>query len=60
MSMQATGLCVWVFARVIVCVFSDFLLIELVLLNVQYSAFRLMVELIFLTLLCLLCVYVHV
>ena len=40
--------------------FLRFPLIELVLLNVQYSAFRLMVELIFLTLLCSLCVYVSV
>ncbi len=45
-----------------VCVYVCFLrfpLIELVLLNVQRSAFRLMVELIFLTLLGFLCVYVH-
>lgn len=55
MSMRATGLCVYV------CVCSsDFLLIELVLLNVQYSAFKLMVELIFVTLLCLVFVYVLV
>lgn len=57
MSMRATGLCVYV----CVCVCSsDFLLIELVLLNVQYSAFKLMVELIFVTLLCLVFVYVLV
>lgn len=44
-----------------VCVYSsDFPLIELVLLSVQYSAFRLMVELIFLTLLCFPCVCVLV
>lgn len=39
-----------------VCVRSP--LIELALLNVQYSSFRLMVELIFITLLCLLRVHV--
>lgn len=39
---------------------SDVLLIELVLLNVQHSAFKLMVELIFLILLCLLFVYLLV
>lgn len=58
MSIQATGL--WV-SGVDVCVYSsDFPLIELVLLSVQYSAFRLMVELIFLTLLCFPCVCVLV
>lgn len=46
MSMQA--------ARPSVC-FSDFPLIELGLLDVQYSAFRLTLELIFLSLLCLPC-----
>lgn len=69
MNMQATELhlcvcvcmCVLVWVWVCMCVcFLRFPLIELVLLNVQYSVFRLMVELIFLTLLCLLCVYVHV
>lgn len=48
---------VCVCARVCVCCPSDILLIELVLLSVQHSAFKLMVELIFLTLLCLLFVY---
>lgn len=47
MSMRATGFC----ECVCLC-FPRFLLIELVLLNVQYSSSRLMVELIFLTLLC--------
>lgn len=47
----------WLCVCVCLC-FLRFLLIEL--LNVQYSAFRLMAELIFLVLLRLLCVYVHV
>lgn len=47
MSVRAPGLC----ECVCLC-FLRFLLIELVLLKVQYSSFRLMVELIFLTLLC--------
>ena len=47
MSMRAPGFC----ECVCLC-FLSFLLIELVLLGVQYSSFRLMVELIFLTLLC--------
>lgn len=53
MSIGATG-----FAECVFLVFLRFLLIELVLLNVQYSAFRLMVELIFLTLLCV-CITAH-
>lgn len=49
------------FVCICACVcFLRFPLIELVLLSVQRSAFRLMVELIFLALLSVQCVHVHV